>query len=365
MSFWRGMSVLVTGHTGFKGSWLSLWLARLGAQVHGLALPPPSEPSLFVEAQVADRLASHRECDVRDADGLRQALRETRPEIVFHLAAQTLVRRSYAQPAETFATNVMGAVNLLQAVRDCETVRVVVMITSDKCYENREWPYAYRETDPLGGRDPYSASKAAQELAIASWRRSFLAIAPVPVSVASARAGNVIGGGDWAEDRLVPDCIRALERGETLALRYPNAVRPWQHVLEPLSGYLTLAEHQWEAPRLFAEAWNFGPYQHAPVSVGAVVATIESSWGGRADVSAAPSGLEAHEHHMLMLDIGKAMAKLGWHPRYDTTTAISETVTWYRRRQELGDDFDAAACCEAQIAAYEARAPINALGVSA
>jgi CDP-glucose 4,6-dehydratase len=259
--FWKGKRVLVTGHTGFKGGWLSLWLQQMDAEVCGYSLPAPTDPSLFVVAHIADGIRSV-EGDIRDLEHLKRVVAEFRPEIVFHLAAQPLVRQSYRDPVETYSTNVMGTVNVLEAVRQVGGVRVVVSITSDKCYENREWCWAYRENEAMGGYDPYSSSKGCAELVTAALRNSFFhpdKFAEHGVAVASARAGNVIGGGDWAKDRLVPDMIRAFMCRETVVVRSPNAVRPWQHVLDPLSGYLRLAEKLWESGGEFAEAWNFGP----------------------------------------------------------------------------------------------------------
>ncbi len=256
-AFWQGRRVFLTGHTGFKGGWLSLWLAELEAEVHGYALAPPTEPNFFTVAGVGKRLASSVIADIRDAAALERALQAARPEVVLHLAAQPLVRQSYAEPAETFAVNVMGTVNLFEAVRRTPGVKAVVNVTTDKCYENREWVWPYRENEALGGHDPYSGSKACSELATAAWRRSFLDAAGV--QLASARAGNVIGGGDWAADRLVPDFLRALDAGRPLVVRSPLATRPWQHVLGPLSGYLMLAEKLCAEGTAFAEAWNFGP----------------------------------------------------------------------------------------------------------
>ena len=261
--FWHGKRVLITGHTGFKGGWLSLWLQSMGAEVSGYALPPSTNPSLFEKASVSRGMASSHLADIRDLDILKSALQETHPEIVFHLAAQPLVRHSYANPVETYATNVMGTVHLLEAIRTTAGVRAVVNITTDKCYENREWVWGYRENDPLGGHDPYSSSKGCSELVTSAYRNSFFdakGYSRHGVALASARAGNVIGGGDWAMDRLVPDMIRAFSKGEAVVIRSPHAIRPWQHVLEPLWGYLTLAERLWEQGPAFAESWNFGPY---------------------------------------------------------------------------------------------------------
>ena len=354
-AFYRGKRVLVTGHTGFKGSWLCLWLAELGAEVHGYALAPPTTPSLFEEAGCASVLASHRTGDVRDFDGVQEALRAVRPEMVFHLAAQPLVRLSYRQARETYENNVRGTVNVLEAVRGVPSVRVCQVITSDKCCENRGTGAAFRESDPLGGFDPYSSSKGCAELVVAGYRRSFFPaeeIARHGVSVASARAGNVIGGGDWAADRIVPDCIRALQRGEPITVRHPVAVRPWQHVLEPLAGYLHLARCQRQDPAAFADAWNFGPLPTGCVTVRELVGQITRHWGeeyGSPRYSDSEAGAPVHEAALLRLDISKATARLGWHPVFTVPEAVAATVAWYRQRWRAGPAFDAAALCRRQI----------------
>jgi len=342
-----GRSVLVTGHTGFKGAWLSLWLRELGAKVVGYALPPDTTANLHDQLDLA-RLMDSRLGDVRDAALLAATLRETRPEIVFHLAAQPLVRLSYEKPAETFATNVLGTANLLDAVRRTESVRVCVVVTTDKCYENREDGSAYREDDRLGGRDPYSASKACAELVVSSYRDSFFQ-KEGRVSLASARAGNVIGGGDWACERLLPDCIRALAAGQAIAVRNPRSVRPWQHVLDPLSGYLTLAAHQLAEPAAFAEAWNFGPDPGAALTTAEVTDLVVRAWGsgGWKDASD-PSA--PHEAGLLSLDSAKARARLGWRPDGTPQEAVARAVAWYRASREKG--FDAAAFTRRQIADY-------------
>jgi CDP-glucose 4,6-dehydratase len=323
--FWQGRRVFVTGHTGFKGSWLSLWLQRMGAEVAGYALAPATEPSLFVEGDVADGMASTIG-DVREPMRLADALAQHRPEVVFHLAAQALVRPSYADPVGTFEVNVLGTANLLEAVRRCEDARVVVVVTSDKCYENQDWVWPYRETDPLGGHDPYSASKACAELVTASYRRSFFAGSPV--AVASARAGNVVGGGDWSEDRLVPDVIRALLRDETLVLRYPGSIRPWQHVLDALGGYLVLAQALWQEHDL-AGAWNFAPSTDDATTVEELVhrlgELLEWSSGWVQDPEASP-----HETATLRLDASRARAQLGWEPRFSLDQTLVSVAEWYR-----------------------------------
>jgi CDP-glucose 4,6-dehydratase len=327
VGFWRGRRVFVTGHTGFKGGWLSLWLHSLGAEVHGYALQPPTQPSLFGSCGIAGMLASHTVADVRDAAALREAMRSAQPEVVLHLAAQPLDRASYRDAAGTFATNVLGTVHLLEAVRACADVRAVVSVTSDKCYENdgRRGPYV--EGDPMGGHDPYSASKGCAELVTASYARSFLAAAGV--GVATARAGNVIGGGDWAEDRLVPDAIRAAARGEPLEVRSPGATRPWQHVLEPLSGYLLLAEALCERPSVAAGAWNFGPDLEdvRPVSwVLDALCTLVPGASWHAGTASGP-----HEAALLSLDSSKARAQLGWSPTWTLREAIERTAEWHAR----------------------------------
>lgn len=356
----RGRRVFVTGHTGFKGSWLSLWLADLGAEVHGYALSPDTTPSLFEEAGVAERLASHTIADVRDFAALTAAVGRVKPEIVFHLAAQPIVRRSYREPRETWEINVLGTVNLMEAVRATPSVRVCQVITSDKCYENAGQVCAFRETDPMGGHDPYSASKGAAEIAVAAWRRSYFAPAGGP-SLASVRAGNVIGGGDWAEDRLIPDCVRALSRGAAIPVRNPFAVRPWQHVLDPLSGYLTLAGRQWDDPATFADGFNFGPLPSGNLNVGRVADLVVAEWGqGRWERVGDQARDALHEAEFLKLDITKASTLLDWSPVFDAEEAIAATVSWYRRRHEAGARFDARACCREQIANYTRRSGLFA-----
>jgi len=349
----RGRRVFLTGHTGFKGSWLAMWLAELGAQVHGYALEPPTSPSLFDEAHVVETLASHTLADVRDLGRLTAALMEAKPEFVFHLAAQPIVRRSYREPRETWEVNVLGTVNLLEAVRAVGSVRVCQVITSDKCYENPGQVCAFRETDAMGGHDPYSSSKGAAEIAVAAWRRSFF---QGGVSLASARAGNVIGGGDWAEDRLIPDCVRALSRGEMIPVRSPNAIRPWQHVLEPLAGYLTLAAAQRRDPATFADAFNFGPLPAGNLDVGRVADLVVRSWGsGRWEPTGPAAASDVrHEAAFLKLDVTKATTLLDWAPRLAPDEAIGQTVRWYRRRHDAGGQFDARAACVQEIRGFAA-----------
>ena len=346
-AFWRGRRVFLTGHTGFKGGWLSLWLAELGAEVHGYALAPPTEPNLFTTAGVEKRLAASTLADIRDAAKLEQAMQAARPEVVLHLAVQPLVRQSYAEPVETFAVNVMGTVNLLEAVRRTPGVKAVVNVTTDKCYENREWVWPYRENEALGGHDPYSSSKACSELVTAAWRRSFLDAAGV--QLASARAGNVIGGGDWAADRLLPDFLRALDAGKPLVVRSPQATRPWQHVLEPLSGYLMLAERLCTEGAAFAEAWNFGPDEADARPVEWIVETLcarmtDATW--QRDTAPQP-----HEAHTLRLDSAKAHARLGWQPRWNLQRALEATLDWHQAWKAGTDMADFSL---RQIRAYEA-----------
>ena len=328
-------SVFVTGHTGFKGSWLALWLARLGARVTGYALAPPTEPSAFVAGGVRDVLAAHHEADIRDGARLAQAMREANPDVVLHLAAQPLVRLSYQQPRETFDVNVVGTASVLDAVRALHRPCVAIVITSDKCYDNREHTWGYRETDPLGGSDPYSASKGAAEIVVASYRQSFFPLARVHehgVKLASVRAGNVIGGGDWAQDRIVADIARSLSSGQPVQVRNPRAIRPWQHVLEPLGGYLLLAARMLASPdgARLAEAWNFGPSALEVVNVGALVEMFLAAWGSGTWQDASQGG-QPHEAQLLRLSIDKAVTQLGWRPRWAVSETVQRTALWYRR----------------------------------
>jgi CDP-glucose 4,6-dehydratase len=323
--FWRGRKVLITGHTGFKGGWLALWLDNLGAQVHGFSLAPPTEPNFFTTAQVGAGLAGHTIGDIRDLDQLTHAMQTAAPEIVLHLAAQSLVRASYLDPVQTYGTNVLGTVHVLEAVRQCSSVRALVNVTTDKCYENREWIWPYRESDPVGGHDPYSSSKACAELVTSAYRRSFLHESGV--AIATARAGNVIGGGDWAVDRLLPDFFRAAQLRRPMQVRHPQAIRPWQHVLEPLCGYLLLAEQLLEKGQAAAEAWNFGPSEEDARSVHWLLSRLVSLMPG---TSWQPLGTEqVHEAATLKLDSAKARGRLKWSPRWGLTEALDKTVEWH------------------------------------
>lgn len=346
MSFWKGKKVFLTGHTGFKGSWLCLWLHRMGAEVHGYALVPPTTPSLFELANVSDLLCSHQIADVRDSATLADAMLRAKPEIVFHLAAQPLVRDSYKIPIETYATNVMGTIHLLEAVRGCPSVKAVVNVTTDKCYENREWVWGYRENEPMGGFDPYSSSKGCSELVTAAYRNSYFQHS---VALATARAGNVIGGGDWAADRLIPDCLSALLAGETIRIRNPHAIRPWQHVLEPLSGYLTLAQRLYESGAEYAEGWNFGPADDDAKPVEWIVQRMCTFWGNEARYEI-DSGDHPHEAHYLKLDCSKARMRLGWQPRWDIEKALHSIIEWINIYSSAGD---LRRCCLEQIESYE------------
>lgn len=332
-NFFRGKRILVTGHTGFKGSWLSIWLHELGAEVVGVGLNPTTERDNFVLSGIGNKIKADIRADIRDGEMMKEIFAEHQPEIVFHLAAQPLVRLSYDIPAETYQTNVMGTINVMEAIRVTDSVKVGVMITTDKCYENKEQIWGYRENEPMGGYDPYSSSKGAAEIAIASWRRSFFnpkGYHKHGKSIASVRAGNVIGGGDWALDRIIPDCIRALEAGRPIDIRSPKAIRPWQHVLEPLSGYMLLAKKMWESPTEYCEGWNFGPRAESISTVWEVATKVVNNYGAGSlrDLSD-PNAL--HEAKLLMLDISKAKLRLGWEPRMDIDQTVALTVDWYRR----------------------------------
>lgn len=344
-SFWRGKKVFLTGHTGFKGGWLSLWLQQLGAEVHGYALAASADPSLFDAAGIASGMASSTIADIRDVDALKTALIQAHPDIVFHLAAQPLVRYSYKFPVETYAVNVMGTVNLFEAIRSTEAVRAVVNVTTDKCYENREWVWPYREDEGIGGHDPYSSSKACSELVTVAYRRSFFEARGV--ALATARAGNVIGGGDWSEDRLIPDFLRAIDQQQPVVIRSPDAIRPWQHVLEPLSGYLKLAENLYHDGAGYVGAWNFGPGDEDAKTVGWILEHMVqrlpgASW--RLDGAS-----HVHEAHTLKLDSSKARSRLCWQPRWRLDQALDRVVEWHQAWKQ-GQDMHA--FCLSQIAEY-------------
>ena len=353
--FWKGKKVFLTGHTGFKGSWLALWLAEMGASVTGYALAPPTEPSNFVVSRVEETLAEHVEADLRDFDKLAASIRDAKPDVIFHLAAQPLVRLSYREPRETFDINVMGTVNLLESIRLAGHPCTVVVITSDKCYENREHVWGYRECDAMGGYDPYSASKGAAEIVTSSYRRSFFHPARTAehgVRLASARAGNVIGGGDWAEDRIVTDIARCLSEGRAVPVRNPQAIRPWQHVLEPLGGYLLLAErlHDGQNPERFCDGWNFGPLAGNEATVRRLADAFVKEWGSGSweDQS---HGAHPHEAGILRLAIEKAISQLEWSPRWDFDETVRRTSAWYRRY--YGGEKMMRDACIADIQAYE------------
>jgi CDP-glucose 4,6-dehydratase len=331
--FWRRKRVFLTGHTGFKGSWMSLWLQNLGTELTGFALQPPSVPSLFEEANIADGMHSVNG-DIRDLPALQQAMQAAQPEIVIHMAAQSLVRCSYQNPVETYATNVMGTVHLLEAVRNTPGIKAVVNITTDKCYENREWVWGYRENEPMGGYDPYSNSKGCAELVSSAYRSSFFntnSHAQHGVALATVRAGNVIGGGDWAENRLLPDILAAFEHGKTVDIRNPHAVRPWQHVMEPLRGYLLLAERLYNHGPSYAEGWNFGPNDEDAKPVGWIVEQMAKMWGNDAQWKI-DAGEHPHEANNLKLDISKARNRLDWHPALRLNDALQLIINWSKQR---------------------------------
>lgn len=353
--FWKGKRVFLTGHTGFKGSWLSLWLHQFGAQVTGYSLSPPTTPSLFDLAQV-DHAVTSIISDVRDLKCLSTELTSAAPEIVIHMAAQPLVRDSYLIPVETYATNIIGTIHLLEAVRGCSSVRAVVNVTTDKCYENREWVWGYRENEAMGGFDPYSSSKGCSELVTAAYRQSFFnprhlnhSLSQHSAAVATARAGNVIGGGDWAADRLIPDIIRSILANEPVKIRNPHAIRPWQHVLEPLSGYLTLAQNLYEFGQEYAEAWNFGPFDDDAKTVEWIVQRMCAIWGNNARFEV-DSANHLHEAHYLKLDCSKAHMRLGWQPRWRLEKALQSIIEWVSVYNTGGD---LRRCCLEQIESYE------------
>ena len=347
MTFWSGKKVLVTGHTGFKGSWLCLWLQKLGAEVIGYALEAPTVPNLFKVAGVQENMTSIID-DIRNKEGLLNVIKTYKPEIIFHLAAQPLVRKSYANPVETFETNIMGTVNLLDAIRFSESIRVVVNITSDKCYDNKEWSWGYREIDSMGGYDPYSCSKGCSELITNSFRQSYFK--EKNIHLASVRAGNVIGGGDWAEDRLVPDIIKSLIKSEIVSIRSPFAIRPWQHVLEPLNGYMMLARAMWQNGEKYSEAWNFGPDDDHVITVGELTNNLTKLWMGNLKIKK-DSKKQPHEATLLKLDCSKAKINLGWYPKLNLADTLMWTVDWYKEFVENSDAMKAVTL--KQIETYE------------
>jgi CDP-glucose 4,6-dehydratase len=338
---YKGKKVLITGHTGFKGSWLALWLESLGAEVIGFSLDPPTEPSLFQVLGLSDRITDIRG-DIQDCNNFFKIIKKHRPEFIFHLAAQPLVRHSYKDPLGTLRINVLGTANVLESIRLSRYPATCVCITSDKCYENQEIDYAYKENDPLGGFDPYSASKGAAEIVIASYRKSYFSEGKQNsfVSLASARAGNIIGGGDWAEDRIIPDCIRAIVQGEPVEIRNPHAIRPWQFILDPLFGYLFLASKMKESPEVYAEAWNFGPNSSNAIDVQTLTEKILREWGGGTWKGVAQKDNAPHEACYLKLDITKSTTMLGWKPVYNVDDAIRNTIKWYKQfysgEEEMG-----------------------------
>ena len=337
-NFWKGKSVFLTGHTGFKGGWLSIWLASMGAKVTGYALAPNTVTNFFEASQVEDDLEKSHIQDIRDLTTLQKAMTEANPEVVIHMAAQPLVRYSYANPVETYATNVMGTVHVLESIRKLHSVRAVVLVTTDKCYENKEWEWGYRENEPMGGHDPYSSSKGCAELVTSAYRESFFnpdKYAQHQVAISSARAGNVIGGGDWSQDRLLPDALKAFESNQPLVIRNPLATRPWQHVLEPLSGYLVLAQALYQDGIAFNGAWNFGPRDEDARSVQAVVDMVIKNWGGAASWQQDTGG-NPYEAHLLKLDCSKARQYLHWVPQWNLERAITQVTKWHKAyRQQL------------------------------
>jgi len=332
--FWKGKRVFVTGHTGFKGSWLSLWLQLMGAEVKGFSLTPPTQPALFEVAKVGDNMQTEIG-DIRNLQQLSQSIRAFNPDVLLHLAAQPLVRLSYKEPVETYSTNVMGTVNVLEAARYTPNLKSVVIITTDKCYENHEWEWGYRENEPMGGHDPYSNSKGCAELVVSAYQRSFFHT-PDTAAVASARAGNVIGGGDWAEDRLIPDILRAFEKQQSVIIRNPLSTRPWQHVLEPLSGYLVLAQRLWQDGKAFAEGWNFGPKDDDCQPVQWILDKMVHFWGDGAHYEIDKSE-QPHEANFLKLDCSKAAMHLKWHPKWRLEQTLEQIVHWHRAWLERAD----------------------------
>lgn len=355
-SFWADKTVFLTGHTGFKGSWLSLWLHSMGAKVTGYSLPAPTTSSLYELGNIEDILVESVIGDVTDLEMLKRTLQKVNPEIIIHMAAQALVRKSYEDPVQTYNTNVMGTLNVMEAARSCSSVRVILNVTTDKCYENQEWHWGYRENDPLGGYDPYSSSKACSELITSAYRRSFLKSTDIRVS--TARAGNVIGGGDWAEDRLIPDLVRALTKGEQIQIRNPEAIRPWQHVLEPLSGYLLLCQRLYLEGDEYAQAWNFGPRDSEARSVEWIVNQMLGRWPDEHPGYQVIKQDHRHEANMLKLDCSKALNELNWAPSWPLDKALDATIQWvvdYLQGRDIKE------LCEQQIAEYEAESSIQAV----
>jgi len=332
-NFWKGKRVFLTGHTGFKGSWLSLWLHRLGAEIKGYALPPPTSPNLFTALKLAEKIESEMG-DIRSQEPLYNSMVEFNPDILIHMAAQPLVRYSYKAPIETYEVNVLGTAKVLEVARSCANLRSIVNVTTDKCYENKEWIWGYRENEPMGGYDPYSSSKACAELVTAAYRQSFMA--EQGTGLASARAGNVIGGGDWAEDRLIPDILNSFKKNEAVIIRSPNAIRPWQHVLEPLSGYLLLAQKLYTSPAEYAQGWNFGPKDEDAKAVEWIVNKMANFWGESA-AFVLDKKTNPHEAHFLKLDCSKAKSELDWYPQWDLDTALEKVIDWYRAYQRQED----------------------------
>ena len=349
--FYKGKRVLITGHTGFKGSWLAIWLQSMGAEVTGIALDPTTERDNFSLSGIGTKIKADLRGDIRDGQMLKDVFAQYRPEIIFHLAAQPLVRLSYDIPVETYEVNVMGTINVMEAIRTTDSVKVGVMITTDKCYENREQIWGYRENEAMGGYDPYSSSKGAAEIAIASWRRSYFnpdEYEKHGKSIASVRAGNVVGGGDWALDRIIPDCIRALEAGEPIDIRSPQAIRPWQHVLEPLGGYLVLGMKMWGEPTKYCEGWNFGPNTESVATVWDIATKVITNYGaGELRDLSTPNAL--HEAKLLMLDISKAKFNLGWKPKLNLNQTIEMTINWYKFYKTADSVYD---FCKEQIEKY-------------
>ncbi|MDD9266607.1 CDP-glucose 4,6-dehydratase [Paenibacillus sp. GCM10023248] len=351
--FWKDKKVFLTGHTGFKGSWLSIWLHSMGAKVTGYSLNPPTEPSLFSLCQIDNLIEKSIVGDIRDYEKLKQSVSQAAPEIIIHMAAQPLVRESYKDPIETYSTNVMGTVHLFEAVRSCSSVKAVLNVTTDKCYDNKEWVWGYREDEPLGGYDPYSSSKACSELVTSAFRSSYFSketYADHQVALASARAGNVIGGGDWAKDRLIPDIIKSITTNERILIRNPNSIRPWQHVLEPLSGYLLLCQNLYENGTTYADSWNFGPNDEDAKPVEWIVNKICQKWDGYNLGYEVDRANQPHEAHYLKLDCSKAKQLLHWHPRWSLDKTLDKIVEWTKAYESASDMYKI--CCD-QIMEYQ------------